>query len=1321
MDPLSATASVIGIIQLTGAIVKICGSYIHEVKNAKQDIISLQQEIVSLAGVLEKLSQLLHSSDSTRLAPSQTLVSDIIRCLSTLEALKDRVDPGMGKKLMGRLGVRALKWPLQRDEVEKTIKDLERYISLFTLSLQVDQTTLMTSMLQTTDHIDQKIDLERLPIAHGAEFDSYMDQHEGECLPNTRTEFRREIAEWAVSPKGKCIFWLNGMAGTGKSTISRTVAKSFKEENLLGASFFFKRGEGREECDEGLKSSSHQALNMVVVVDALDECERDGDIRLILQLLPQVQQLGSVQLRFFLTSRPELPIRLGFRDITDNHQDLILHEIPRPLIEHDISLFLKHRLSKIRKDQSLSDDWPGDTNIKTLAQMSVPLFIFAATVCRVFEDQNLDPEKSLAEILQYQNEESKLNGTYLPVLNRLDIYDGNRRKQLVEEFREVIGVIILLEKPLSVVSLSELIGISKKSIYFRLRSLYSVLSVPEDDTQPVRLFHLSFRDFLLDTETRKKSSFWIDEKDVHRKLTIHCINVMQRNLKKNICNLPNYGTQRSEIDMHSIDQYLPAELQYSCRYWVHHLAKSEDPVAGMNNAFSFLQKHFLHWLEAMGLLGIISEVVGAISTLQSLIRGDRSSEISEFIQDAKQFTLKNRQMVDTAPLQLYNSGLVFAPRTAVTRKFFEMDFPKWLSRLPNVEETWSAHIQALEGHGHWVTSVAFSPNGQLLASSSLDKTVRLWETATGALYQTLEGHDDGVTSVVFSPDGRLLASASRDTVIRLWDMVTGALQQTFEGHDEWIEAVAFSIDGQLLASSCSGSFKLWDVTTRALKQTIKADWYGYPVFSPDGRLLAVAFHDNTIRLWDAGTGAPQRILKGHRDSVNSIKFSPDGQILASSSDDGTIILWDAATGAPKRSLNARQIIEDDESCFSLVAFSPDSQLLALCFHRDTTITLWDTITGAVQQVLEGHRDSITEVAFSPDGRLLASSSDDNTVRLWDMATRAQQTLKGHEQEIIYSSGDKAVGLWDTTTRAQRTLNGYGKEVISVTFSPDGQLLASISLDGKTVELWNVVTGALKQTLEGESYSMAFSSDGRLLASGSYKTVRLWNVATGVLQLAVECHSNLVLSVAISPNGQLLASSSMFRVKLCDVATGLLLQTIEGHNRDITSMAFSPDNQVLASGSKDKTIKLWKVATGVLQQTLSDHRHKVTSVAFSPDGRLLASGSRDKTLRLWDAATGASRHIFDTKDTATSLKFSEDGSYLNTNLGSLSIRLSQDHTSFSVESIMEILILDQWLTLKGENVLWLPPEYRPTCVAFRGRIIALGHVTGQVSFLEFCMQ
>jgi WD40 repeat protein len=294
--------------------------------------------------------------------------------------------------------------------------------------------------------------------------------------------------------------------------------------------------------------------------------------------------------------------------------------------------------------------------------------------------------------------------------------------------------------------------------------------------------------------------------------------------------------------------------------------------------------------------------------------------------------------------------------------------------------------RTLTGHDDRVYSVAFSPNGKSLASGSQDKTIRVWDVASGTLRQTLMGHTDIVFSVAFSPDGRLLASGSPDKTIKLWDVASGRLNRTLTTHSGPVMSVAFSPDGKLLASgSQDKTIKLWDVASGTLRQTLTAHSGSVlsVAFSPDGKLLASGSYDNTVKLWDVKSRTLERTLTGDNWPVLSVAFSPDGKLLASGSNK-TVKIWDVTSGILWRTLTG------SGRAVTSVAISPEGKLVA-SGSLDNTIKLWNMISGTLTQTLGqpepdlSDTDAAWSIAFSPDGKLLVSGNWDKTINLWRVA------------------------------------------------------------------------------------------------------------------------------------------------------------------------------------------------------------------------------------------------------------------------------------------------------------------------------------------------
>lgn len=594
----------------------------------------------------------------------------------------------------------------------------------------------------------------------------------------------------------------------------------------------------------------------------------------------------------------------------------------------------------------------------------------------------------------------------------------------------------------------------------------------------------------------------------------------------------------------------------------------------------------------------------------------------------------------------------------------------------------------LTGHKGNLNSVAFSPNGQWLATASNDKTARLWDmTYQDADPRVLVGHTGNLNAVTFSPDGHWLATASDDSTFRLWDVVDPNVSpRVLVGHEYAINSIAFSPDGRWLATTSDDSaIRLWDLTDSVASAHVLASDITAMAFSPDGSWLATASKDMTARLWNMAdlTAGPQ-ILTGHENVVTAVTFSPDGRWLVTTSRDMTARLWNVVnlTSPP-------QILTGLEDIVTAMAFSPDGLWLAIASHdsntfdRSTQYThsygiarLWKMADPAAPpRILTGHDNVVTAVTFSPDGRWLATASRDNTAQLWNIAdpTTAPRTLIGHEGAInamtfspdgrwlATASDDDTAWLWSMgdSTIALHILQGHKMLLTAIAFSPDGHWLATGSVD-KTVRLWDLTEPAAAKShiLTGHGNwvtSIAFSPDGRWLATASRdNTTQLWDMTgpAAVKSHSLTGHGSWVTAVAFSPDGRWLATASGdHTTRLWSIAEPTATPRIlSGHTDPVTAVTFSPNGRWLATASSDNTVLLWDLDNSIVTpQILMGHENGVSAIAFSPDGHWLATTSGGRIVRLWDVAdpTATPHDLAGQVGDITATAFSPDGRWLVT--------------------------------------------------------------------------
>ncbi|KAJ7707021.1 mycorrhiza-induced WD40-repeat domain protein [Mycena olivaceomarginata] len=1045
----------------TGSLLRVL-EQIGEITEAREDLGRMAQRIGALSSIIQRYG-------------SRTDDEDIRNRLEGMAAAIESQTRNIERRLTSGMLDIITNTPDAHYIVEctRTISFLVNIFEMDTaLNTEARTNEIHNLVLELHDHHM----LEKLSPVPGSSYnESAGSVHgSGQCMHGTRVGVLAELMAWATDPQGPSVYLLAGMAGTGKTTVARSFARLLDGQMLLGASFFCSRtSEARSEVGGiipslafhlawyaepyaraligAIKTNPGVTFNLrpvdfqfktliqhpsqafsnrlplpVVVIDALDECP---SINAVQALLKTLTHSNRVQLKFFITSRPEYHIKTEFRsEVGTRH--FRLRDVERDIVTADIAKYLRKNLHDIASAIN-APGWPADTDLQELVQRTGDLFIFASTAIQYLEAKSRSRnqvQKRLDNILRGTSpteiQTARIDALYGQIIG--NAWNGIEPDEKATQKR-ILTTILCLREPLSLYALAGLLGEDPENIAASLTDIHSVIDVPTSLEAPVLVFHASFPDYM--TDIRRAGSNTLDMPAYHAALALQCVKCLNAYLHQNLCNIRRTDTTSIIIEDIRIKSIAP-HLRYASVYWGTHV--SLIPLGMVHpdlvSELTILAKiHILHWLECLSLIGKLNIAVECLQKAMLFISYHDCGEIRCLLDEVRRMVPQIFKFASIYPLEVYHSALEWLPLSSNIRNtYFTRSFRSVRVGLP---QQWKSCEQILE-QGEACYSVAFSPDGTRIACGLEHQRIRIWNITTGEMEREITGHSGGVVSVAFSPDGSHIASGSYNNPVRIWNIRTGEMERELVGHSQ-VNSVAFS---------------------------------------PDGAHIASGSYDKLVRIWNAQTAELDHELSGHYQLVQSVAFSPDGTHIASGSDDTTVCIWKVETGETERKLTGHL------SRVRSVAFSPDGTRIA-SGSSDKTIRIWDVGTGELDHQLLGHADEVNSVGFSPDGTHIASGSDDKTVRIWNVKTgEIERELLGHSTWVrsvtfspygaCISSGsyDKTVRIWNVETGEQEQEVVDSEWAWSVAFTLDGTRITSSSYKG-TIKIWNVNTGELEEVTD----------------------------------------------------------------------------------------------------------------------------------------------------------------------------------------------------------------------------------------------------------------
>ncbi|KAF8752949.1 WD40 repeat-like protein [Rhizoctonia solani] len=1033
-------------------------------------------------------------------------------------------------------------------------------------------------------------------------------------------------------------------------------------------------------CEPLAKEIKSMPPDVIVVIDALDECEDPESVEQILDLLLSPDY--KLPIRYLVSSRPEKEICARMAARTDGCEDtpLVLHDLESEAVKADIAVYMRGELKNVPLSE---DQWS-----EILEQCGV-LFIYASTTCRfILQGHKSDTlDEVVTAIIESSFKPARggnpIDSLYLTILRsafgQVDMSEADARRM-----RDLMETVICAVEPMKLETIASMLELrSVKHVHSLLQPLRSILNIAKG-TGKVSTLHASFPDFILSHD--RSSDFWCDRPGRHATMAEACLRIIgAAEPKVNICGLPSsylLDTEVEDLD-ERVRRAISPGLAYACQHWSTHIGRGEYREALVGRVRTFFFDSLLLWMEVVNLLKKIRHSTGIIQQAEKwCTKYGIPEDVSKVAHDAVQFVsvYANHPVSKSTP-HIYISMLPFWPpsrpvSTAYMPRTAGLVKPQGTAisqRTLSLLATWKVS-------GWPVKSMGLSANGTRLAVPT-ESSIDVLDTSTGGVMYSLTSQlAQGVRYVAMSPDGTQVALRGTNNTLQLWnvskdDATTELLSRTVS----YISSVAFSSNASHVASGLdNGDIYICSLrTAEPLLGPLKGhtSQVSSVTFSPDCLHLASGSHDNTVRIWDVQTGQPiGQPFTGHVNYVTSVSYSPDGSRLVSASGDHTIQVWD---------IRAAQTVLGPLQAHSWVVnsatFSPNAAFIASA-SWDNTIRVYDALSGStVLGPLQAHTRSVNWVIFSPDGSRLFSCSDDGTVRIWNVqdaaVSNALPPATGPSREmysvrhshsglrVVSGSRDGAVHVRNAETGklVLGPLSGHSGGVLSVDYSPSGRYIASASWD-RTLRIWDADTGqdvhgpmkghdkevkcvrfspdestivSGRVTLfTGDSpvRSVGFSPDGQHVVSGSDDgTIRVIDRRTGDTVVGpVHGHSDVIRSVEFSPNGmQIVSGSHDESVRVWDAQTGQQVVVCGGdgvsHDNYVASVGFSPNGLYIVSGSWDNTVCVWDAQTGkILLGPLRRHTNMVLCVQFSPDSSHVVSCSLDGTIRFWDVSSCATK-------------------------------------------------------------------------------------------------